>query len=540
MDDADVFLARVVQLAGPGTRIDRLDSELALLRPSDTRGLLVARHRPEHEAEVLEQLGKILKAAGPIAFEALVVGGPDTLRPALRKLRRVGQHVYHQADDGSLWSSSKGPSFGDLLEPPPPVDAAALRALEAKAREGQALVEAERAELESFVGRQRAGRPWLTWSLLAIIAALFAVELAYDTTSPTLYHMGALHPPSVRDGEIWRLASCTFLHGGGVHVFMNGLVLLMLGSFLENVLGRWRLMLLYAAAAFGGSLVSFLTLKQGFSVGASGALWGCLGAHAVLAFRPAGLLPRAMIPGAQRAALTNLVGNVFISFLPHVDWAAHAGGGVVGAALLYFVLRRGLPRLDDAREARVDRRPPYVAPLAALSMALLLGGLVVALARGRIWELDRPPVYEVRRVPEVAADFPVPVLLGPRDAGPNEWQVGRMDGGAMLDPALLGVARLPTRELDDGAVDAARAEIRQGIAQAHAGATALVEPEDTVVAGRPGVVARYRGPNGIVTDMVFVFFPGATYRVQTARAPAHESWADLAITVAEGLRPHGS
>jgi membrane associated rhomboid family serine protease len=536
----DPFLARVIQLAGEATQVDVFDGELCVLRPEPTRRIVIARHRPDGERVQLEELGKIMRGAGPISIEVLLVGGPETLRTALKKERpaitAARQYVYHLSDSGSLWSEGEGPSFAGLRAAPPMVDAEVLAAFERQVAAGREHVAAERAEINTFTERLRAARPILTWTLLATVAALFAVEQRYGTTGVTLYHMGALHPPSVRDGEIWRVASCTFLHGGLIHVIMNGFVLYTLGTFLEKIIGAWRFALLYAASAVGGSLVSFLTLKHSFSVGASGALWGCLGAHAVLAFRPAGLLPSAMIPGARSAAMMNLVANVSISFLPHVDWAAHAGGGVVGAALCWLILRRGLPSLEGATGgvAPSDRRPAFVAPAAVAVGGLLVAGLALAIVRGRVWELRQPPVLETRSIAELEADVLVPTLLGARRDRGNEddrtLRLGRMDDDTMFDPALLRVTRVTTTAPD----------ARRELDAARSGTRAIIQPHDEVLGGHPAMVARFHDPTGTEQDIVYVFTPAAAYLVLVARDPSFPEWADLATSVAASIQPHGS
>jgi hypothetical protein len=149
---------------------------------------------------------------------------------------------------------------------------------------------------------------------LGLLLAVFGLEALFGGTESTLVlsSMGGLVPERVLDGEIWRLFSCTFLHSGFLHLAFNGYVLWVLGSFLERLLGTWRFLLLYGLSCLGASLTSMYFL-DGIAVGASGGLWGLLGADAVLAWRSQGLLPKSMIEGARNAAKFNLIINVLNS-----------------------------------------------------------------------------------------------------------------------------------------------------------------------------------------------------------------------------------
>jgi hypothetical protein len=316
-------------------------------------------------------------------------------------------------------------------------------------------------------------------------------------------------------------------------------VIFILGSFLERIIGPWRFALLYAAAAFGGSLVSFYTLNDaGMSVGASGAGWGCLGAHCVLAFRGRGLLPAAMIPGAKRAAVINLGLNVIVSFQPRVDWGAHFGGGLVGAALLYFVLSRGLPHLGDG-DAAVDRRPPYIAPLAVLMGSLLVGGLVMGIVRGRAWELGDPPAFERQSVSALGVSLEIPSGLGEADPALVETNLGEMAfGNIPADPVLVAIVRFDSGPASAAEVGAAQAQIREELKQRPQDGATVVDPAvDAEIAGKPAVRVRYRYPNGVERQQFFVFaVPGSTYRLEVLSQPGFPAWSGVADRVAGSMR----
>ncbi|XP_062156920.1 RHOMBOID-like protein 5 [Alnus glutinosa] len=142
----------------------------------------------------------------------------------------------------------------------------------------------------------------------------------------------------VEKGEGWRLLSCMWLHAGVIHLVANMLSLLFIGIRLEQEFGFVRIGVLYLLSGFGGSLLSALNSKSSISVGASGALFGLLGAML------SELLTNWTIYANKCAALVTLVViigiNLGVGFLPRVDNSAHVGGFVSGFLLGFILLVR--------------------------------------------------------------------------------------------------------------------------------------------------------------------------------------------------------
>ncbi|WP_051653205.1 rhomboid family intramembrane serine protease [Kitasatospora cheerisanensis] len=134
--------------------------------------------------------------------------------------------------------------------------------------------------------------------------------------------------------EWYRLVTAMFVHGGLLHIATNMFSLWVLGPQLERVLGRVRFLALYLAAGIAGNALSFLLTAgpdQLFTVGASGAIFGLLGATGVL-FR----VNRVPL----QPVIVLLVVNLVITFsLSGIDWRAHLGGlaagVVIGAGMMY-------------------------------------------------------------------------------------------------------------------------------------------------------------------------------------------------------------
>jgi rhomboid protease GluP len=195
---------------------------------------------------------------------------------------------------------------------------------------------------------QRLRQTPVTGLLLLAIAAMYLWEtLAGGATNPNvLLALGANYPPAVlQQGEWWRLFTSMFLHGGFAHVLLNGWALYQLGALCELALGSTRMLVVYVLAGLAGSAASLLW-TQGLSVGASGAIFGLLGA--MIAFL---LRRRERLTPFARSLLSQLVGwaviNIFFGFtFPMIDNAAHLGGCAAGF-VVGFLLR--------GREA--ERRP---------------------------------------------------------------------------------------------------------------------------------------------------------------------------------------
>ncbi len=191
----------------------------------------------------------------------------------------------------------------------------------------------------------------LTWLLLGAIVAVFGLELMSGATSDprALVRLGANVPVLVWQGEWWRLLTAMFLHGGLLHLLLNGWALYQLGGLFEAWMGSGRMAMTYLVAGLAGSLASLFFLRGGMSVGASGAIFGVLGALVgVLVRRRDRLRPQAKQLLYQLLMWAGI--NVFLGFsTPGIDNAAHLGGAVAGLAL-GLILR-----------PRWEREPPLIA-----------------------------------------------------------------------------------------------------------------------------------------------------------------------------------
>lgn len=190
----------------------------------------------------------------------------------------------------------------------------------------------------------------LTLIVANVVSFIHQVAVHGLTSERAIVDAGALaRDPVVLDGEVWRVWSAAFLHGGVDHLLGNMLPLYIVGMALEHAIGWWATLRVYFLAATLASITSLL-VDPGPSLGASGAIFGLVGAllvvlhrhKAVLALRDARVLG---VLGAWSALM--LVAG-FAS--PHIDNAAHVGGLVTGALIgLTLELRLDAPAIAVSR-----------------------------------------------------------------------------------------------------------------------------------------------------------------------------------------------
>lgn len=171
---------------------------------------------------------------------------------------------------------------------------------------------------------------------------------------------GALYGPAIEDGEWWRLVTSAFLHSGPIHLFFNALILWWFGRSLELLMGSRRFLPLYLISMLAGAAGALLLNPNTPTVGASGAVFGVLGAGLVLERR--GI----MVFGG--AALPIVAFNVVLSFIfPRISIGGHLGG-LIGGALVILILSR----LGRTNPAYSKMTAPVVVGLAAIAVASVL------------------------------------------------------------------------------------------------------------------------------------------------------------------------
>jgi membrane associated rhomboid family serine protease len=184
--------------------------------------------------------------------------------------------------------------------------------------------------------------PRVTVAIIILCAVVFLATNGFSGGSGNLWRDLFLDGPDVHDGDYWRLVSSGFLHAGPIHILFNMYLLWILGNMLEPTLGSGRFAALYFTALLAGACGALVVDPNSATVGASGAVFGLMGAAAV-ELRSRGINPFKTDIGAL------IVLNLVLSFvISHISVGGHVGGliGGVLVGVAYDVAdRRRLPAI---------------------------------------------------------------------------------------------------------------------------------------------------------------------------------------------------
>lgn len=191
-------------------------------------------------------------------------------------------------------------------------------------------------------GLANTDRPIVSWTIVGICVAIYLVQMIIGVNE-VASNFG-MQPLAIGILNEWyRLLTSVFLHGSILHILFNMYVLVVLGPTLERILGHGRFLLLFIVAGLGGSVASYwLSAPTSLSVGASGAIFGLMGALLIAGRRL----------GADVTQIVVLIAiNLAIGFIfGGIDWRAHLGGLVTGAAMAAVMVGVGGRRPSRAVE----------------------------------------------------------------------------------------------------------------------------------------------------------------------------------------------
>lgn len=174
-------------------------------------------------------------------------------------------------------------------------------------------------------------KPIVTYILIAMNMIVFLLELALGINYVAYY--GANIKANIVDGEIYRLITSAFIHGGILHLLCNMYCLYILGPQLESFFGKVKYLCIYLFSAISANLMSML-FTSGASIGASGAIFGLFGAMLYFGYHYRVYLGNVMKSQLIPLILINLM---FGFLLTGVDNAAHIGG-LIGGTLITIAL----------------------------------------------------------------------------------------------------------------------------------------------------------------------------------------------------------
>ena len=184
--------------------------------------------------------------------------------------------------------------------------------------------------------------------LIALNVLVFFVVFALSGANLNVLNLlryGALNSILVQNGEFWRLITAGFLHGGIFHLLFNMYSLYIIGTQIENFVGKWKFLAIYFCSMLTASLMSCVISPNSVSVGASGAIFGLLGALVYFGYHY-----RLYLGSVLRNQIIPLIlFNLLLGFMVNgIDNAAHIGG-LIGGLLISMAL--GVQK----REGKQDR-----------------------------------------------------------------------------------------------------------------------------------------------------------------------------------------
>ena len=175
----------------------------------------------------------------------------------------------------------------------------------------------------------RDGSPVVTYSIIGLCALIYVLQLATGQYGPIFQALA--FSGFFAGSEPWRMITSMFVHLSILHILFNMYSLFIFGPMLESMLGRARFVALFFLAGFGGSVAVLLISPQSAVAGASGAIFGLLGAYF--------MIQRHL--GGSNVQLLVVIGlNLVIGFVvPNIAWQAHLGGLIVGALVGFIFVK---------------------------------------------------------------------------------------------------------------------------------------------------------------------------------------------------------
>jgi rhomboid protease GluP len=188
--------------------------------------------------------------------------------------------------------------------------------------------------------RVRKKTPATRFVLLAILAGfVFEIYTGAWQNAELLVNWAIIGEYVFQEGQYWRLLTAMFLHGDGtiqgtlLHLMLNAFALLQLGTLFELMFGTRRFLTIYFVAGILASLTSAI-VNTGASVGASGAIFGIVGAFVTSVRRSPRYRHERMAKSIVNQLVFWIIANIIIGFqIPKIDMSAHMGGLIAGLLL---------------------------------------------------------------------------------------------------------------------------------------------------------------------------------------------------------------
>ncbi len=218
----------------------------------------------------------------------------------------------------------------------------------------------------------RSGEPIVTWTLIGlnILVYLITVAQGFGINSPggKLFNNWDLYGPAVAAGDWWRLITSAFLHANIAHIALNMLAIGWLGAPVERYVGHLRYLGIYIVSGLAGSAGALVLTPNAHTVGASGAVFGILGALLIIEYQQTGRI--------TGQAFSLIVINLVFSFtFSGISVGGHIGGLIGGIASMLALSHFG-------RTRSAFGRPGLVGVAALIGVGVVSGAIALWPVRG--------------------------------------------------------------------------------------------------------------------------------------------------------------
>ena len=211
--------------------------------------------------------------------------------------------------------------------------------------------------------------PFVTYMIIAVcVICYFVPILMGDQIALDFFQQFCIYGPSIRAGQFYRLITGGFLHANIFHLFFNCYALYMIGAQVESYLGKWKYTLIYFMSLVIASLTSMTFIGGDSSLGASGAIFGIMGALIYFGYHYRIFLGNVVKTQIIPLVILNLVMGFMI---PGIDNFAHIGG-LIGGILSTMAL--GV----DGKSTKVEMINGWIITLIYLAFIIYLGFVYVA------------------------------------------------------------------------------------------------------------------------------------------------------------------
>lgn len=180
----------------------------------------------------------------------------------------------------------------------------------------------------------------VTYVLMAICTLIYILQILF----PNLTTLGAVNGTLVRSGQIYRLVTGMFMHGSIWHLLCNMYSLYVIGCATENYFGKKKFLLIYLVSGIIGSMFSCI-FNTGWSLGASGAIFGLMGALCYFGYYYRLYMGKALYSEIIPVIILNLALSLIVS---NIDFYAHIGGLIGG---VFITMGLGIKNKTDKQSS---------------------------------------------------------------------------------------------------------------------------------------------------------------------------------------------